>query len=135
MAGIAISYSEQVPAMFSAALAFAAVITAPLPAVDGPSSAPLQLHTKAAIANINPAHSFAPFVASLSGPEPAYITASDTRQDQSRSSCASDRSLCYEPTTGRIIYKPARALMPAIPGLRRENISVKRDRITLKYSF
>lgn len=121
--------------MFSAALAIAVVTAAPLSAVDSPSPPPLRLHSKAAIANINPAHSFAPFVAPLSGPEPGYIAARDMRQDQSRSSCASDRSLCYEPTTGRIIYKPAQALMPSIPGLRRENISVKRDRITLKYSF
>ncbi|MEO5691670.1 MAG: hypothetical protein ABIQ72_00975 [Usitatibacter sp.] len=121
--------------MFSAALAFTAVIAANVSTVDTPSQAPLQLHSKSAIANLNPNHSFAPFVAPLSAPDPEYITAPDTRLDQSRSSCASQRSLCYEPGSGRIIYKPARALMPSIPGLRRENISVKRDRITLKYSF
>lgn len=59
----------------------------------------------------------------------------DSRPEQSRSTCVSDHSLCYDATTRRIVYKPARALMPDIPGLRRENISVKRDRIILKYSF
>jgi hypothetical protein len=59
----------------------------------------------------------------------------DARLEASRSSCSGRSSLCYDPHSGRIVYKPARALMPEIPGLQRENISVKRDRILLRYSF
>jgi len=53
----------------------------------------------------------------------------------SPSSCANDHDFCYDPTNGHIVYKPARELMPDIPGLKRENISVKRDRIVFRYSF
>jgi len=53
----------------------------------------------------------------------------------SPSSCANDHDFCYDPTNGHIVYKPARKLMPDIPGLKRENISVKRDRIVFRYSF
>lgn len=53
----------------------------------------------------------------------------------SPSSCQGQRDLCYDPTNGHIVYKPARELMPDIPGLKRENISVKRDRVVFRYSF
>ncbi len=53
----------------------------------------------------------------------------------SPSSCDGQRSLCYDPTNGHIVYKPARKLMPQISGLQRENISLKRDRIVFRYSF
>ncbi len=50
-------------------------------------------------------------------------------------SCKDATTLCYDPEAGRIVYKPARLLMPDIPGLRAENITVKRDRIVFRYSF
>ncbi|HEX3098903.1 MAG TPA: hypothetical protein VHQ02_14375 [Usitatibacter sp.] len=53
----------------------------------------------------------------------------------SPSSCDGEASLCYDPTNGHIVYKPAREYMPDLPGLQRENISVKRDRIVFRYSF
>jgi hypothetical protein len=53
----------------------------------------------------------------------------------SPSSCDGQASLCYDPTNGHIVYKPARNYMPDLPGLQRENISVKRDRIVFRYSF
>lgn len=53
----------------------------------------------------------------------------------SPSACDGQASLCYDPTNGHIVYKPARNYMPDLPGLQRENISVKRDRIVFRYSF
>jgi hypothetical protein len=53
----------------------------------------------------------------------------------SPSSCNGEHDFCYDPANGHIVYKPARQLMPDIPGLKRENISVKRDRVVLRYSF
>jgi hypothetical protein len=94
---------------------------------------PLQLRPKTALVAAAP-HTYAPFVAPSA--EPALdLLPRDLREDQSRSSCNSDRALCYDPNSGRIVYKPARALMPDLPGLQRENISVKRDKIVLRYSF
>ncbi|QJR13456.1 hypothetical protein [Usitatibacter palustris] len=60
----------------------------------------------------------------------------DPRMKESRSSCSkAGKSLCYDPASGKIVYKKTREFMPAIPGMRAENISVRRDRITFKYSF
>lgn len=43
--------------------------------------------------------------------------------------------LCYDMADRRIVYRPARAYMPSIGGLTPENVSLRRDRIVLKYSF
>ncbi len=94
---------------------------------------PLQLKPK--IALVATPHNYAPFVAPADEPELDLLPHRDVRQDQSRSSCNSDRALCYDPNSGHIVYKPARQFMPDIPGLQRENISVKRDKVVLRYSF
>jgi hypothetical protein len=105
------------------------------PATASDTKAPaLELRPKAAIAASAP-HSYAPFVSPAQEHSLELVPRRDPRQDQSRSSCNSDRALCYDQESGRIVYKPARQLMPDIPGLQRENISVKRDRIVFRYSF
>lgn len=54
----------------------------------------------------------------------------------SPSSCeAGSSDVCYDMRDGRIVYKPARKYMPEMPGLRAESISLKRDRVVLRYSF
>ena len=103
-------------------------------AADAKPPLPLELKPKAAISSIS-AHNSAPFVVPGSEPELDLLPRRDQRLEQSRSSCSGARSLCYDPGSGRIVYKPARMLMPDIPGMQRENISVKRDRIVLRYSF
>lgn len=98
-------------------------------------SKPLTLKPKSAIAAAA-SHNAAPFVnPALGEPELDLAPRRDERADQSRSSCDSDRAFCYDPGSGRIVYKPARQFMPDLPGMQRENISVKRDRIVLRYSF
>ena len=97
-------------------------------------SPPLQLRPKAAMATTL-SHKYAPFVTPSSEPELELMPRRDPRGESSRSSCSGERSLCYDASSGRIVYKPARQLMPEIPGLQRENISIKRDRIVLRYSF
>ncbi len=94
----------------------------------------LQLKPKVAISSIA-THNSAPFVIPVADTELDLLPRRDARLESSRSSCSGERSLCYDPGSGRIVYKPARMLMPDIPGLQRENISVKRDRIVLRYSF
>jgi len=95
----------------------------------------LQLKPKAAIVSTLSERN-APFAAVPSA-EPAIelLQRADPRDEASRSSCSGERSLCYDPGSGRIVYKPARNFMPDLPGLRRENISVRRDRIVFRYSF
>ncbi len=116
------------------AIALALAIAAPSGEAADTSSPPLKLRPKAAMANV-PVHRHAPFLSPVHEPDLELIPKRDARQEASRSSCSGDRSLCYDPASGRIVYKPARALMPDIPGLQRENISVKRDRIVFRYSF
>ena len=94
----------------------------------------LVLKPKSAIATVQ-THRHAPFVNPAADMELELLPRRDERQDAMRSSCSGDRSLCYDPNSGRIVYKPARGLMPDIPGLQRENLSVKRDRIVFRYSF
>lgn len=100
-----------------------------------PAQSPLKLRPKAAIVVAPSPRAAAPFVAPSGEPDLDLLPRPDPRLEQSRSSCSGERSLCYDPQSGRIVYKPARALMPDLPGLQRENISVKRDRITLRYTF
>ena len=112
------------------------VAAAPKVAAIETKQPPLDLRSKSAISLVTAApHRYAPFVSPGAEPELDLVPHRDERQDQSRSSCNTDRSLCYDPNSGRIVYKPARQLMPEIAGLQRENISVKRDRIVLRYSF
>ena len=116
------------------------IALAAAPAVAADSSAqkvdPLQLRPKAGVVSLAPSHDNAPFVTALSQhDQPILSSQHDHRLEQSRSSCSSERPLCYDQESGRIVYKPARHLMPDIPGLTRENISVKRDRIIFRYSF
>lgn len=79
----------------------------------------------------------APFL--LNDDDPAELGLELVPHPESRrgspSSCDGDRTLCYDPSNGHIVYKPIRKFMPDIPGLQRENISVNRHRILFKYSF
>ena len=95
----------------------------------------LELKPKIALAAPPAQSRSAPFISAWGEPELDLVPRRDLRQESSRSSCSGDRSLCYDPGSGRIVYKPARALMPDLPGMQPENISVKRDRIVLRYSF
>jgi hypothetical protein len=101
---------------------------------------PLLLQPKAALAALPqvPTHTDAPFVMPTAPTEPELDLIprrGDARDAQSRSSCSGANDLCYDPGSGRIVYKPARNFMPELPGLQRENISVKRDRVVFRYSF
>jgi hypothetical protein len=116
--------------------ALAAVIAAaPILVAAADARPALDLKPKAALMAAVP-HGSAPFVAAASEPE-LHLTAAqhDTPQPQSHSSCTADRDLCYDANSGNIVFKPVRQFMPDLPGMKRENISVKRDRIVFRYSF
>jgi hypothetical protein len=120
------------------ALAFALAAAPGVEASEqGVAAPPLKLRSKAAVAEVlAPRSSSAPFREPVQGPELELMPpANDPRVEHKAWTCTGESSLCYDPDSRRIIYKPARGLMPDIPGLRRENISVRRDRITFKYSF
>jgi hypothetical protein len=104
--------------------------------VEPKEPASLQLKPKSAIAISAPSRNYAPFVvAAFPAPELDLLPHSDLRQVPSRSSCDSVGVLCCDPATGRLGLRAARNLMPDLPGLTRENISLNRHWIVLRYSF
>ena len=113
-----------------------AIAAAPAAEASDSAAAPLTLRSKAAVSAVLGApKAAAPFRMSAAPELDLLPESADPRLQNKNWSCDGERSLCYDPNSRRVIYKPARALMPEIPGLQRENISVKRDRITFKYSF
>ena len=48
---------------------------------------------------------------------------------------AAARDLCFDAVDGRIVYRSARKFMPQFDGLTPESVSVRSNRVTLKYSF
>jgi hypothetical protein len=94
----------------------------------------LELRPKAALMAAMPSNSAA-FVGPAPGPALHFAPQRDNPPPQSRSSCNADRDLCYDANSGHIVFKPARQFMPGLPGMTPENISLKKDRIILRYSF
>jgi hypothetical protein len=126
--------------LLAIAIALSASAPTPAEAADGKlSQAPLQLRPKAGIVALLPLPSpvlkEAPFVNPASEPDLNLVIQPGRTQATSKPGCTKEVSLCYEADTGRIVFKPARQFMPDIPGLQRENISLKRDRIIFRYSF
>jgi hypothetical protein len=100
-----------------------------------PQSPQLQLRPKAAL-TLAPSHDAAPFVEHpIGGPEIELLPRQPLRLNESRSACDGTNAVCYDPSSGRIEVASARNFMPDLPGLRRETISIKRDRITFRYTF
>lgn len=100
----------------------------------------LQLRPKAAMSSattqVSPAQANTPFVSpTWEGPELVFDPRRSDAREATRSSCEGERSLCYDSASGRVVYKPARQLMPDLPGLRPENISLKRNQLVFRYSF
>ena len=122
-----------------AALAAAAPLLAAAdegsPSTAGQKS--LQLRPKAVLYSAPSAVQQAPFLIQPGEPNlDLQPHNTDERLKEIRASCENGgRSLCYDTDSGKIVYKKTAEYMPAIPGMRAEHISVKRDRVTFKYSF
>jgi hypothetical protein len=105
-------------------------------AVEHKEPVSLQLKPKSEIAIAVPSRNYAPFVLAASpAPEIDLLPRNAFPQDPRHSSCDPGRTLCYDPASGQLGFRPARDLMPDIPGLTRENISVNRRWIVFRYSF
>ena len=115
-------------------MALAMGVVMPAHAAD-PQAPLLQLRPKAGIAPA-PSHSAAPFVVQpASEPDVDFIQQQPQHGKDNHFTCGGENGLCYDPTSGRIEIASARSYMPDIRGLRRETISLRRDRILFKYSF
>lgn len=124
-------------------LALALGVAAFLPRLAACAEKALRLSSKEAIATAisssptepPPSNVHAPFLPDADLEPVVDLLPHPEARRGSPSSCNGERDLCYDPTNGHIVYKPARELMPDLPGLKRENISVKRDRVVFRYSF
>jgi hypothetical protein len=68
-------------------------------------------------------------------PMPELILRDELARRGPRPGCDVAADVCYDLVEGRVVYRPARALLPAVEGLRPESVSLRRDRIVLRYSF
>ena len=70
-------------------------------------------------------------------PLPELILREEQERRASRGSTCqhSGQDLCYDLADRRIVYRPVRQYMPRFEGLTPENISLRHDRIVVKYSF
>lgn len=46
-----------------------------------------------------------------------------------------EQGLCYDAAEGRLVYRGARRYMPPLSGMQPEGLSLRRDRLVLRYSF
>jgi hypothetical protein len=57
------------------------------------------------------------------------------REPISGSCSAGGGALCYDYRTGPAVFTRGRDLMPEISGMRRDSLTLKRDKVTFNYSF
>jgi hypothetical protein len=69
-------------------------------------------------------------------PLPELLLREEQERRGYKASCETAASaLCYDSIDRKIVYRGVRQYMPKIDGLRAESLSVRHDRIILKYSF
>lgn len=69
-------------------------------------------------------------------PIPELFVREEEQRRGFRSACENNASsLCYDMVDRRVVYRPARKYMPQFEGLRAESVSLRSDRLILKYSF
>lgn len=101
----------------------------------------LSLHSKmmAAAAVIPAKQADAPFQAGIpSGrdPLPELLLREEQEHRGPSGTCeASTTTLCYDLADRRVNFRAARAYMPKVDGLTAESVSLRHDRLILKYSF
>lgn len=69
-------------------------------------------------------------------PIPELFVREEEQRKGLKSACENNAaSLCYDLVDRRVVYRPARKYMPQIEGMRAESVSLRSDRLILKYSF
>lgn len=69
-------------------------------------------------------------------PIPELFVREEGERKGLKSACENNgASLCYDMVDRRVVYRPARKYMPRIEGMRAESVSLRSDRLVLKYSF
>jgi hypothetical protein len=69
-------------------------------------------------------------------PMPQLLMQEEQERRGPRGACeAAASDLCFDAAERRVVYRPARKLMPQLDGLTAESVSLRANRITFKYSF
>jgi len=77
----------------------------------------------------------APFSAGRD-PLPELLLREEQDRRSQRPGCdVNGATLCYDLADGRIVYRPARAYMPKFDGMQPESVSLRHNKVVLKYSF
>jgi hypothetical protein len=113
-----------------------ATLAAPAAAGEGVE---LSIRSKSMAASVTSAapakNAEAPFRAARD-PLPDFFAPQEGPRKALKSACeANGSSLCYDASDRKLVYRPARKYMPQVDGLRAESVSLRRNRIVLKYSF
>jgi hypothetical protein len=104
-------------------------------AAQGNEGVELSIRSKAAAGTLPVKQADAPF-RTARDPMPELLLREELEKRGPRASCETAATdLCYDLGDARVVYRPARQYMPQFEGLRAESISLRRDRIVLKYSF
>jgi hypothetical protein len=78
----------------------------------------------------------APFMQHARDPMPELVLREAEERRGPAGACENaGGSVCYDVASGKIVYRGARAYMPKVDGLKPESVSLRRGRLTLKYSF
>jgi hypothetical protein len=88
-----------------------------------PSTTGLSYHLRTEVAVPRPT-----FAASREQFEPV-------REFPSHGCAQNSGALCYDYRAGHTVYKPAQRLLPAIPGMTPEALSIRHNKIVARYSF
>ena len=69
-------------------------------------------------------------------PMPQLLELEQQDKPVAHSTCdATLKNVCYDLTEQRVVYRGGREYMPSMQGLRAESVSLRHNRIVLKYSF
>ena len=121
-----------------AQLAFTALISAlALPALSAEGGVELSLRSKtmAAASELPSRNAQAPFRHARDPMPELMMREEEERRGPSGACDNGTSSVCYDMASGKIVYRGARQYMPQIDGLRAESMSLRRGRLTFKYSF
>ena len=78
----------------------------------------------------------APFAARGKDPLPELMLRAEQQTRLAHGGCEQAvTDLCYDAVQGRVVYRAARHYMPRIQGLTAESVSLRHDRVVLRYSF
>ena len=119
-----------------ASLVFVALLASLPVAAQANEGVELSMKSKSMAASAVPAKNVeAPFRVARD-PLPELLMREEQERRGPAGACQNNAtSLCYDIADRRIVYRPARKYMPQMDGLRAESVSLRRDKIVLKYSF